>query len=95
MSVLADRGVELPIPTDGPTVRMVDQQVVREEFCSHTSVDNDGGDPRRKRQLQHLQFRRALDWAETQQLIGVEEIDEVTHLRLVRPNPEDGDEERE
>ena len=32
MDVLADRGVDRPIPPDGPTVRMVDQEVVREQF---------------------------------------------------------------
>ena len=30
---------------------------------------------------------RALDWAEEQQLIGIEEIDDVTYLRLSRPDP--------
>ena len=94
MAILADQGVELQIPPDGPIVRMVDQKIVREEFCRHTSVD-DGGDPRRKRQLQHLQFRRALDGAETRQLIGVEEIGEITYLRLVCPDPRDVDEELE
>ena len=32
MDILADRGVDLPIPPDGPTVRMVDQEIVREQF---------------------------------------------------------------
>ena len=38
-------------------------------------------------------FLRALDWAEQKQLIGVEEIDGVTYLRLIRPDEgQDGDE---
>ena len=36
-----------------------------------------------------------LDWAEDQQLIGIEEIDGVTYLRLTRPEPEDKGEEEE
>ena len=32
MGVLADQGVELPIPPDGPLVRMIDQEIVREQF---------------------------------------------------------------
>ena len=40
-----------------------------------------------------MQFSRALAWAEERQLIGVEEIDEVTYLRLTRPDPQDHDEE--
>jgi hypothetical protein len=30
-------------------------------------------------------------WAEHQQLIGVQEIDGVTYLRLTQPEPEDGE----
>jgi hypothetical protein len=29
MSILADQGVELAIPPDGPVVRMVEQDIVR------------------------------------------------------------------
>ena len=32
MGALADQGVELPIPPDGPLVRMIDQEIVREQF---------------------------------------------------------------
>lgn len=38
-----------------------------------------------------MQFSRALAWAEDKQLIGVEDIDDVTYLRLTRPDPEDDD----
>ena len=86
MDILADRGVDLPIPPDGPTVRMVDQEIVREQFYSHTPVE---GTPKQKRQLRFLQFKRALGWAEDQQLIGIEEIDDVTYLRLSRPDREE------
>ena len=39
MGILADRGVELPIPSNGPIVRMVGQELVREQFYLQTSAD--------------------------------------------------------
>ena len=45
MDVLADQGVELPIPPDGPAVRMIDQEIVREQFYRHTPAD---GTPKQK-----------------------------------------------
>ena len=90
MSVLADQGVDLPIPPDGPVVRMIDQEIVRGEFYSHTPVD---GTPEQKRKARRQQFLRALAWAEERRLIGVEEIDGVTYLRLIHPDPEVHDEE--
>ena len=92
MGILADQGVELPIPPDGPAVRMVAQRIVQNEFYTHTPVD---GTPEQKRKLRYQQFTRALAWAEAQQLIGVEEIEDVTYLRLTRPDPEDDGEEPE
>jgi hypothetical protein len=90
MAILADQGVELPIPPDGPVVRMVAQKVVQKEFYMHTPAD---GTPEQKRKIRYQQFNRALAWAEDKQLIGVEEIDDTTYLRLTRPNPEDDEEE--
>jgi hypothetical protein len=89
MSLLADRGVELPIPPDGPTVRMIDQEVVRGEFYSHTPAD---GTPEQKGNFRRQKFFRALEWAEDQQLIGIEEIDGVTYLRLTRLETKSDDE---
>jgi hypothetical protein len=88
MGILADQGVELLIPPDGPVVRMVAQRIVQKEFYTHTPVD---GSPEQKRKARHMQFSRALAWAEDKQLIGVEEIDDVTYLRLTRPDPKDDD----
>ena len=89
MSVLADQGVDLPIPPDGPVVRMVDQEIVRERFYSGTPAE---GTPKQKRQLRFQQFKRALGRAEEEQLIGIEEIGDVTYLRLSRPQDEEKDE---
>ena len=89
MAELAEHGVDLPIPPDGPTVRMIDQEIVREQFYAHTPAE---GTPERKGHSRRQKFLRALDWAEDQQLIGVEEIDGVTYLRLIRPDEgQDGD----
>lgn len=89
MSVLADQGVDLPIPPDGPVVRMVDQEIVRERFYSGTPAE---GTPKQKRQLRFQQFKRALGRAEEEQLIGIEEIGDITYLRLSRPRDEEKDE---
>ena len=90
MDILADRGVDLPIPPDGPTVRMVDQEIVREQFYSRTPAE---GTPKQKRHLPPSNSSGRLDWAEQQQLIGIEEIDGVTYLRLNRPDREEEDEQ--
>ena len=90
MSILADQGVELPIPPDGPTVRMVDQEIVRKQFYMHTPTD---GTPEQKGRTRRQKFLRALDWAEDHQLIGAGEIDGVTYLWLVRPDRDDEEEE--
>jgi hypothetical protein len=45
MSILAEKGVELPIPPDGSMVRMVDQEIVREQFYMQTPTD---GTPEQK-----------------------------------------------
>jgi hypothetical protein len=75
MSVLADLGVELPIPPDGPVVRMVDQEMVRKQFYMQTPAD---GTPEQKGNFRRQKFFRALAWAEDQELIGAAEINGVT-----------------
>jgi hypothetical protein len=86
MSILADQGVDLPIPPDGPLVRMVDQEIVRQQFYSQTSAE---GTPKRKRQFRNQQFRRALGWAEDQQLIGIGESGDITYVWLARLDAND------
>ena len=84
MSVLADEGVELLIPPDGPMVRMVNQEIVRDEFYAHTPAD---GTPEQKGKTRRQKFFRALEWAEDQELIGAGEVDGITYLWLTRPEP--------
>jgi hypothetical protein len=87
MSVLAEQGVELPIAPDGPTARMVDQEIVRKSFYVHTPAE---GTPEQKGEFRRKRFNRAVDWAEDQQLIAIAEIDGVTYLRLTHPDQESG-----
>ena len=49
MTILVERGIDLPIPPDGPVVRMVDQAIVREAFYGCTPAE-DGKTPRQQRQ---------------------------------------------
>jgi AAA domain len=86
MDALADQGTELPIPPDGPLVRMVEQSIVRERFYFCTPAE---GTPEQRGKFRRQKFQRALDWAEQEQLIGAEEINGVAYLRLTQP---DGDE---
>jgi hypothetical protein len=81
---LAEDGVERPI-ADGPVVRMVDQELVREAFYACTPAD---GTPKQKTKFRLQKFHRALDWAEDNQLIGVSDIEDCTYIWLTRPNNE-------
>jgi len=89
---LIEHGVELPIPPDGPVVRMVDQELVRERFYSCTPAE---GTPAQKGEFRRKRFNRAVDWAEAQQLIAVHDIGPVTYLRLGRSNLDEGEDEEE
>jgi AAA domain len=86
MAILADQGVELPIEPDGPVVRMVEQELVRKAFFACTPA---AGTPEQTRKSRHMQFTRALGWAEGQELIGMGEIEDVAYVWLARPDPED------
>ena len=91
MTILAGQGVDLPILPDGPTVRMVDQELVRKDFYASTPAE---GTSKQKRQFRYAQFKRALDWAEQEQLIAIGEIGDITYIWLTRPDPEDAEEEQ-
>ena len=57
-------------------MRMVDQEIVREQFYSHTPAE---GTPEQKGNFRRRRFSGAR-LAEDQQLIGVVEINEVTYV---------------
>jgi AAA domain len=86
MAMLAEHGVDRPISQNGPTVRMIDRQIVRTEFYAQTAAD---GTPAQKGEFRRKQFNRALDWTEQQKLVGVRELEDVTYLWLL--NPRSGD----
>jgi len=86
MAMLAEHGVDRPISSNGPTVRMIDRETVRTEFYAQTAAD---GTPAQKGEFRRKQFNRALDWTEQQKLIGVRELEGITYLWLSNPRPED------
>jgi hypothetical protein len=86
MTILAEQGVDLPIPPDGPVVRMVDQKLVRKAFYACTPAD---GTPEQKGRYRRQKFLAALDWAEQQQLIGAGEVNDLSYLWLARPKTEE------
>jgi AAA domain len=88
MSILAEKGVELPIPPDGPVVRMIDQEIVREQFYVQTPAE---GTPEQKGRFRRQRYLSALDWAEQKRLIGVVEIGGLTYLYLLNPQEEAGE----
>jgi hypothetical protein len=92
MAALADYGVELHIPPDGPVVRMIDQEEVRKQFYASTPAD---GTPKQKTSLRRQQFNRALDWAEAHEVIAIHEIGETSYVRLCSFKPEGEDDEDE
>jgi hypothetical protein len=88
MSKLAEHGVDQPTAPDGPIVRMIEREIVREEFYAQTPAD---GTPDQKTRLRRRQFERACDWAQAQELIGTREIGEQIYFWLTRPEPVEGD----
>src|SRR6516162_5960680 len=83
LEALKEQGVDLNVPPDGPAVRMVDQEIVRQQFYACTPAE---GTPAQKTEFRRKRFNRAVDWAEDQLLIAVHEIGLVTYLRLSRPD---------
>jgi hypothetical protein len=90
MAILAEQGADLPIPPDGPVVRMVSEKVVRKAFYTRTPTEGDT--PKQKGEFRRKRFNRALDWAEDQQLLAAHEIDGTTYLRLSQPSPQEEEE---
>ena len=80
MAVLAKEGINLPCGPDGPEVRMVDHEIIREEFYARTAAD---GTPAQKAEFKRKRFNRALNRAEEMQLIGIREINGIVYLWLM------------
>jgi hypothetical protein len=89
MAELAERGIDLPIAPNGPTVRMVDQEFVREKFYDRTRAPD--GTPEQKAAFKRQQFHRATGWAEEHELIESREVKGITYFWLTRPEPSERD----
>src|SRR5262245_27216130 len=90
-TLLAEQGINQPIPPDGPAVRMVDQELVRKAFYACTPATE--GTAKQKQDRQRAQFEAALARAEEARLVGIREIGEATWLWLSRP--ESGEDEQD
>ena len=88
MSALAEQGADQEI--NGTTVRAVDQVTIRALFYQQTPAD---GSPAEKAKARRQQFKRALDWAETEKLIASYEINDVVYLYLCRHHQPDDEAE--
>jgi hypothetical protein len=82
-TLLAEQGIDQPIPPDGPVVRMVDQKLVRKAFYACTPAAE--GTAKQKQDRQRAQFDAALARAEEARLVGIREIGETTWLWLSQP----------
>jgi hypothetical protein len=90
MATLAELGVELPIPPDGPVVRMIKQEDVRKAFYALTPAE---GTPAQKAKQRRQKFIRALDWAEAKGVIAIHEIGEDSFLHLCSFRSDEDEEE--
>ena len=89
MAKLAEHGVVLELTTGGPTVRGIDQELVREEFYQQTPAD---GTERQKQDFRRKRLARTVNRAIEKRLIGMREIGAVTYLWLL-PNQPSGEDD--
>jgi hypothetical protein len=89
MAKLAEHGVQLELTTGGPTVRGIDQELVREEFYQQTPAD---GSERQKQDFRRKRFARTINRAIEKRLIGMRENFAVTYLWLL-PNQPTGEDD--
>lgn len=86
MNVLADQGREMRPWPNGPSVRAVDIEIVRQEFYrSYPAAE--GTDAKSKQAARQQAFRRAINDADAANLIKSWEIEGVTYVWLVDPVP--------
>jgi hypothetical protein len=81
MKLLATHGTAKTIEPGLPAVMVIDQELVRDEFYASTVVPGDT--PKQKQTAKRQRFHRALERAETQNLIGQREIEGVTYLWFI------------
>ena len=82
MNVLADHGAEERPCPDGPIVRAVDLEILREEFYrSHIAGDNSD----QTQAARQKAFRRAINAAQDNGLIGIRDVLGATRIWFARP----------
>jgi hypothetical protein len=86
MNVLVDHGHEQRPFSDGPMVRAVDIEIVRQEFYKSYPAE---GDTATRQAIRQKAFRRAVVSAQEQNLVGVREVEGVTLVWLIAPQDED------
>jgi len=87
LNVLVDHGSQQrPFP-NGPTVKAVDLEIVRAEFCKSYPAT---GDEAAKAEARRKAFSRAIGTADHKRLIGTRDIQGVTFIWLAQKN-QDGD----
>lgn len=84
MTMLADHGRELQPFADGPSVRAVDVEIVRGEFCRQYPAD---GTERQKADARRKAFKRAMLEAQSASLIQMREVDGGQVVWLIKPEP--------
>jgi hypothetical protein len=80
MAKLAEHGVQLELGAERPTVRGIDQELVREEFYHQTPAD---GTERQKQEFRRKRFARTINRAIEKRLIEMRQITAVTYLWLL------------
>ena len=84
MNTLVDCGKDIRPWADGPTVRAVDLEVVRDQFYKgHPAAE--ATDAAGKKSARQKAFKRAVEDARASNLIGSWEIEGVTYVWLVAP----------
>jgi len=86
-NMLADQGTDQrPFP-DGPTVKTVDIEVVRTEFCKSYPAT---GDEAAKAEARRKAFSREIGTADHKRLIGTRDIQGITFIWFAQEN-QDGE----
>jgi hypothetical protein len=86
MNILVDHGKEMKPWADGPTVRVVDIEIVRQEFYrSYPAAE--ATDKRDKDAAKRKAFSRAIKDARDRDIICTRDIEGVTYVWLVQQAP--------
>jgi hypothetical protein len=84
MTTLVDHGKEMRPYPDGPSVRVIDIEIVRTEFYASYPAT---GDEKAKNDARRQAFKRALNCAQANALIGVRDIETSTVMWLAGSTP--------